>query len=90
MQAEYAAEFERVTFHPDYSYANFVGTYKPVPKGDSITYKFVPGPFMRVLKKALSILYNFKNLSTNRIFYQQLKFCQKIYRMYGYKANYMI
>ena len=46
-------EYERVTFHPDYSYANFVGTYKPVPSADGITYKYVPGPFMRVLKKAL-------------------------------------
>ena len=49
---------ERVTFHPDYSYANFVGTYKPVPSIDSdgkdaITYKYVPGPFMRVYVKAL-------------------------------------
>ena len=50
--------YERVTFHPDYSYANFVGTYKPVPlidnKGnDAITYRYVPGPFMRVYVKAL-------------------------------------
>lgn len=52
------ADYERVTFHPDYSYANFVGTYKPVPCIDSdgkdaITYEYVPGPFMRVLIKAL-------------------------------------
>ena len=39
--------YERVTFHPDYSYANFVGTYKPVPKGNDISYEYVPGPFMR-------------------------------------------
>lgn len=52
------AEYERVTFHPDYSYANFVGTYKPVPTVDDngneiITYRYVPGPFIRVLTKAL-------------------------------------
>lgn len=51
-------EYERVTFHPDYSYANFVGTYKPVPHKDSegkdaITYSYVPGPFMRTYVKAL-------------------------------------
>jgi len=44
---------ERVTFHPDYSYANFVGTYKPVPCEDGITYSYVPGPFMRTYVKAL-------------------------------------
>ena len=47
-----------MTFHPDYSYANFVGTYKPVPCKDSdgkdaITYSYVPGPFMRTYVKAL-------------------------------------
>lgn len=51
-------EYERVTFHPDYSYANFVGTYKPVPCKDSdgkdaITYSYLPGPFMRTYVKAL-------------------------------------
>ena len=50
---DYKDNYERVTFHPDYSYANFVGTYKPVPEDDSITYRYVPGPFMRILKKAL-------------------------------------
>lgn len=51
-------DYERVTFHPDYSYANFVGTYKPVPTvdisgKDAITYEYVPGPFMRIYVKAL-------------------------------------
>lgn len=49
---------ERVTFHPDYTYANFVGAYKPIPSTDSagnaiITYAYVPGPFMRTYVKAL-------------------------------------
>ncbi|WP_405287008.1 AAA family ATPase [Methanobrevibacter sp.] len=57
--ADFKDNFERVTFHPDYTYANFVGTYKPVPnnpeedsKDESISYKYVPGPFMRTLIKA--------------------------------------
>lgn len=53
--------FERVTFHPNYSYAQFVGTYKPVPMNElvngvettTITYKYVPGPFMRTYVKAI-------------------------------------
>lgn len=45
--------YERVTFHPDYSYASFVGTYKPVKEENEITYEFVPGPFMRVYVDAL-------------------------------------
>lgn len=59
-------DYERVTFHPNYSYANFVGTYKPVSVegGDgqeNITYRYVPGPFMRMLVKAL------KNSKSNHI-----------------------
>ncbi len=58
--------YERVTFHPDYSYANFVGTYKPVPcknedGSDGITYEYVPGPFMRIYVEAV------KNSRTNNI-----------------------
>ena len=54
----HGGDYERVTFHPDYSYANFVGTYKPVPTidnngNDAITYSYVPGPFMRIYVKAL-------------------------------------
>lgn len=47
---------ERVTFHPNYSYAQFVGTYKPVQDSnddEKIKYEYVPGPFMRVYVNAL-------------------------------------
>lgn len=46
--------FERITFHPEYSYSQFVGSYKPVTNAlGEIRYDFVPGPFMRVLVAAL-------------------------------------
>lgn len=46
--------YERVTFHPDYTFSQFVGTYKPVTdSAGNIRYDFVPGPFMRVFVKAL-------------------------------------
>lgn len=49
-----AHHYERVTFHPAYSYAQFFGGYKPVGQGKDIGYAYVPGPFLRILLKALS------------------------------------
>ena len=48
---------ERVTFYDGYTYGQFVGTYKPTPMikedgTETITYKYVPGPFMKQLVKA--------------------------------------
>ncbi|MDY5330097.1 MAG: AAA family ATPase [Anaerovibrio sp.] len=53
---EYFSEYqyERVTFHPAYSYAHFFGCYKPVNGAEGIEYKFVPGPFVRVWLKAMA------------------------------------
>ena len=49
LKDDYDDNLERITFHPDYSYANFVGTYKPVPiksdEKDSITYAYLCGGF---------------------------------------------
>ena len=52
---KFGGEYERVTFHPDYTYAQFVGTYKPImdDDGEKIKYSYVPGPFIRILSKAL-------------------------------------
>lgn len=47
--------FERVTFHPNYSYAQFVGTYKPVQDSadeNQIKYEYIPGPFMQIYTAA--------------------------------------
>lgn len=55
MMNSFDGDFERVTFHPEYSYSQFVGTYKPVmgEDGESIKYNYVPGPFMRMYVKAI-------------------------------------
>ncbi|MFR7995649.1 MAG: AAA family ATPase [Clostridium sp.] len=51
--------FSRVTFHPNYTYAQFVGSYKPISKLNEennireVVYEFVPGPFLKVLINAL-------------------------------------
>lgn len=60
-------DYERVTFHPNYSYSDFVGTYKPVSGkdengNDTIKYEYVPGPFMRVYAKALENSKNQQNI----------------------------
>lgn len=43
---------ERVVFHPDYTYSDFVGQILPKVSEDNVDYKFVPGPFTNILKKA--------------------------------------
>jgi 5-methylcytosine-specific restriction endonuclease McrBC GTP-binding regulatory subunit McrB len=45
--------FERVTFFPDYSNADFVGQIFPKVHNDNIIYEFKPGPFTKILAKAL-------------------------------------
>ena len=52
------AHMERVTFHPEYTSFDFVGSYMPTVQNrgaidERISYGFVPGPFARVLKQAL-------------------------------------
>ena len=45
---------ERTVFHQDYSFADFVGQIMPTMKDGVVVYDFVPGPFARILKKALA------------------------------------
>ncbi|MGL2623539.1 McrB family protein [Helicobacter pylori] len=44
---------EKIVFHPDYSYSDFVGQIMPsIDDSGIVSYKFNPGPFTNVLKKA--------------------------------------
>jgi len=42
----------RTTFHPDYDYAQFVGTYKPKKVDGTITYSFIPHVFAKAYATA--------------------------------------
>ncbi len=44
---------EKIVFHPDYSYSDFVGQIMPsVDDSGIVSYRFNPGPFTNILKKA--------------------------------------
>lgn len=45
---------KRVTFHPEYTYNDFIGYIRPIVREDgSLTYKFLPGTFTEILVEAL-------------------------------------
>lgn len=42
----------KTVFHPEYTYADFMGKLLPLTQGNSVIYKFYPGHFLRVLGMA--------------------------------------
>ena len=50
----YDENIKRITFHPSYSYSNFVGSYKPKKDEDEdkTVFDFVPGPLINILIEA--------------------------------------
>ena len=55
IQEHYSSEpdcVERVVFHPDYTYSDFVGQILPRVEEGLLRYVFTPGPFTKILKAA--------------------------------------
>ena len=54
--------YQRITFHPEFDNASFVGSYKPVTEKinekDEITYKYTPQAFTEIYKRAWNDLNN--------------------------------
>ncbi len=46
------SRMERLVFHPDYTYSDFVGQILPNVSAGTVSYTFTPGPFTTLLKKA--------------------------------------
>jgi len=42
----------RVVFHPEYTNAEFIGSILPCVENRKVSYKFTPGPFSRILRRA--------------------------------------
>lgn len=50
------SNYERITFHPNMNYGQFVGVYKPYPTENEnapVSYDYIPGILLRQLVKAL-------------------------------------
>lgn len=67
----------RVTFHPNYTYGQFIGTFKPIQTRDNnLTYRYQPGILIKVLlesfkkpnEKFLLIIEELNRGNTNEIF----------------------
>lgn len=46
------SHMERVVFHPDYTYSDFIGQILPKVENGDVSYEFIPGPFTLILEKA--------------------------------------
>lgn len=46
------SRMERLVFHPDYTYSDFIGQILPSVSEGMVSYSFTPGPFTSLLKKA--------------------------------------
>lgn len=45
-------KMQRVVFHPDYTYSDFVGQILPQSKDGNVSYDFIPGPFTKIVNDA--------------------------------------
>jgi 5-methylcytosine-specific restriction endonuclease McrBC GTP-binding regulatory subunit McrB len=51
----------KTVFHPEYTYADFMGKLLPQSQGANVIYKFYPGHFLQILGKAYQGLIHGKN-----------------------------